>query len=776
MGWQTNSTASGTLTNSRAGNESYTVTVDGHETTKYKGTIGGSVVGLIRPKPTPFDADTAVSADIILGSLQVPIDAISNISTKVIGNGIYIYSDSVDFTVEVINNDLMRVMQDEVNDVTLLPNQCKHGYIVKVSNAQESTEDDYYLKFVGEGDKDGAGVWKECPAPGIVKGFNASNMPHILQRQADGDFLLKKYTWAEREVGDDETNPAPTFCGPMDTSNNTYPNGLRINKVLFFRNRLVFLSGENVICSQPGNFTEPSFWTATALTISAIDPIDIACSSSYPSDLFDGLEINTGLLVFSSNQQFILSSDDTVLNPDTAKLRSISTFNYNTDIPPISLGTVQAYVDNSGKYSKFNVLSKIAREGEPDIIDVSRVVPSLLPQDIDLLANSRENGLVLFSKTNTDIVYVYKYVISQSREGNQSSWVKWKHNNPINYHFCVDDDYYFLDTDNFLQSIKLIQSATDPSITQDDVNYLIHLDNWTTINGGVHNETTNLTTFTHGTGGCVFNWQSSVTTPNGDLTVIDTDTASTRLARYGKPTVTSAGATFTLPGNWEYNEEFKFAHTAVNASNEQITLTTGSTDHGLTTGDEVKFVAGDTTAAGLTDGTTYYIIDASINNIALASSLSNANAGVAVNITSQGSGQHKIRKLIKDLNIGYLYEYKVNFPKIYMTSQTGQVSKSDANASVVVHRVKFNFGKIGLYETTLERVGKTDYTEIYETVMTPDYDVSDAPYLEEATKTIPVYEKNTNVDIVLKSSHPAPATLHSMSWEGNYTPKYYQRA
>ena len=32
----------------------------------------------------------------------------------------------------------------------------------------------------------------------------------------------------------------------------------------------------------------------TALTVSAIDPIDISCSTGFPSDLFDGIEINTG--------------------------------------------------------------------------------------------------------------------------------------------------------------------------------------------------------------------------------------------------------------------------------------------------------------------------------------------------------------------------------------------------------------------------------------------------------------------------------------------------
>ena len=49
-------------------------------------------------------------------------------------------------------------------------------------------------------------------------------------------------------------------------------------------------------------------------------------------------------------------------------------------------------------------------------------------------------------------------------------------------------------------------------------------------------------------------------------------------------------------------------------------------------------------------------------------------------------------------------------------------------------------------------------------------------YLEEDIKTIPVYEKNKNVDITLKSSHPAPATLRAMAWEGDYSPLFYKRA
>ena len=67
------------------------------------------------------------------------------------------------------------------------------------------------------------------------------------------------------------------------------------------------------------------------------------------------------------------------------------------------------------------------------------------------------------------------------------------------------------------------------------------------------------------------------------------------------------------------------------------------------------------------------------------------------------------------------------------------------------------------------------YTEVYESTELDEYEASDAPFVEEVIRTVPVYEKNINVDITVKSTHPSPATLRAMSWEGSFTPKFYKR-
>ncbi len=663
-GWSSGDTTTVTLTQARGGADghgggttkaTYTVKVQESEANAVKADIKA-----VRPAPTPFDADTVVSTDAILGGI---VDELSGtgITCTIIGNGIYMTKSSA-FQVEICEPDLMRVMQSSLNSISDLPGQCKHGYIVRVSNAQESEEDDYYLRFDGHNDKDGQGSWVECAAPGIVKSLDASTMPHVIQRTSSTEFTVKQFTYPDRTVGDDTTNKIPEFVGK------------KINKVLFFRNRLALLAGEYVVTCRPGTLGTPNFWSDTALAVSNVDPINITSSSMFPSDLFDGVEITAGLLLFSTNQQFLLASDDTILNPDTAKLRAVSTYNYSHDIPPISLGQTVGYVDNSGMYSRFNEMANTAREGQPTIVETSRLVPSLIPKDIDMITNSRENAIILFGKTGQDEVIGYKYFIMGDKRP-QSSWFRWKFNNPLKYHFIINDTYYYLDSDNFLQTMELVQSSSDISIDQDGVNYLLHLDNYTTVANGTYDAATNKTTFANQS-----DWIDDVTTPNGTLVVVDSDAATSRVGRYAECTVTNTDD-FTVPGDW-----------------------------------------------------------------------SSAT-----------------------LNIGYLYEYKVEFPRIYVTQQQGQGVKSDVQGSLVLHRMHVNFGKIGLYETTLSRVGKADYTEIYESTDLDEYNASDAPYLDEKVQTIPVYEKNRNVDIVLKSSHPAPATLHGMSWEGDYNSKYYRR-
>ena len=510
----------------------YKVTIDEISTSQVQANLG-----LIRPNPTSFDTKTTVTAESILGSLRTELLATGNFNTvQQIGNGLYITRTSNvvngveqnTFNVSTPVSDLINVVAAEVLTVDDLPRQSKHGFVVKVANSANE-EDDYYLKFFANNGFDGEGVWEECVRPGDKINFDATTMPLQLVRTNSTTFTLSEVAWEGAQVGNtdpDGTNPQASFVGKT------------INKMVFFRNRLVMLSDENVIMSRPGNFF--NFWAKTAQTFSNVDPIDLSCSSTYPAIVFDAIQVNTGLVIFTKNQQFMLTTDSDVLNPNTAKINRLSSYNFNHKTNPVNLGTTIGFLDNANKYSRFFEMSQIRREGEPDVVEQSKVVSQLFEKDLKIISNSRENGLILFSEEDTSTLYGYRYFVS-GNERILQAWFQWTVTGTVQYHCMLDDALYVVvrnnNKDQLLKySIKLDDNGHFVTAGED---YPIHLDHCTSVTtgGGTYNSTTNKTTFAKPTG-----FESS-----NDIAAYDTD-SGTNLGRFADVTIN--GSNLEITGNW----------------------------------------------------------------------------------------------------------------------------------------------------------------------------------------------------------------------------------
>mgnify|MGYP003314976499 CR=1 FL=1 len=120
-------------------------------------------------------------------------------------------------------------------------------------------------------------------------------------------------------------------------------------------------------------------------------------------------------------------------------------------------------------------------------------------------------------------------------------------------------------------------------------------------------------------------------------------------------------------------------------------------------------------------------------------------------------------------------DWLVELPTIYATKTSGDKKRSDTRSSLIVHRLHFNFGETGTIQTTLKRIGRTDYTDTYESIEWDSAISNTTSIASEYVHTITANEININLTVQLKSSHAAPATLHSLNWEGDYNPKYYRR-
>ena len=640
-------------------------------------------LALVRPNPTPFDTETTITAESILGDIRKGLTGSATATTgngftvTQIGTGLHI-SRSAIFNASTPVGELLNVVAGKVNDVGDLPSQCKHGMVVEVVNS-EADEDNHFVKFFGNNDKDGEGTWEECAKPGRTIRLKRSRMPIILIRTADGNFRLTEldgssYTilgtsypvpqWDDALVGDDVTNPEPSFIGKS------------VSKLCFFRNRFTILADEHIIMSRPGDFT--NFFAKSAIQLVASDPIDIAASSEYPAILFDAIQVNTGLLLFTKNQQFMLTTDSDVFSPTTAKINALSTYNFNFATNPISLGTTVGFLDNAGKFSRFFEMAQVQREGEPEVIEQSAVVSRLFEKDLKLISNSRENSVIFFSEEGTSTLYGYRY-FDNIRERKLAAWFRWTLTGTIQYH-CMQDDSLFVvvrnnSKDQLLKySIKMDAETLSIAENRVHLDHLMKIPKLTSGNPTVtYNSTTNKSTFAKPTG-----LESS-----NQLVAYDNSNESSgtqNLGRYGKITVN--GSNLELDGNW--------------------------------TGEEFL--------------------------------------------------------------IGYQYTMQVDLPTIYYITREGENFRADTRSSLVLHRAKLGFGPVGLYETTLNRTGRVAYTELFELTGADQYAANTSSIVDDnKIREVPIYDANTNVGLTIKSTHPAPATIHNLTWEGAYNTKFYQR-
>ncbi len=827
--------------------------------------------GLIRPTPTSFDTKTTVTAESILGAIRTEIDNddLSNFNTNAkdqngaliteehelygntnaaitaaggtytgvqqIGNGIYITRASGTFNITSPVGELLNVLSSSVEDVADLPKQCKHGYVVKVVNS-EAEEDDYYVKFIGENGKDGNGVWEECPKPGVNTTIDPATMPVQLVRQADGTFKVSQVAWDNRLVGDTTTVPEPSFIKTSDgepkSNSNTYVG--TINKMLFFRNRMVLLSDENVIMSRPGDFF--NFWPKSAITYTATDNIDISCSSEYPAIVYDGLQVNSGLVLFTKNQQFMLTTDSDVLSPLTAKINALASYNFNFNTNPISLGTSIAFLDNAGKYTRFFEVLSVLREGEPVVLEQSKNISKLFPNDIDLIANSRENATIFFATKGTNKLYGFRYYQTGERRV-QQAWFEWELSGTIEHIAMLDDALYGI-VENIVNdksftgngSITSFDTGFDPmpalsklnvqvdgidktsgfslsgssivftsapannstirvyeprSVMQkfslklddnshtivEDETYRVHLDNsksfaYTNLTYVADGD---YTKFDHTAANFGID-SSDIKTSKLYAVAVSTGTDKEFNGLVSKVTTFNDNGTtkVKIPGNWKtYDITAPKLHTdsATRAGN---TVTITYTSHPFKVGDALQLIF---EGSAITD-----------TNYTVASIAEDGNSFTVTDPAANGTVDSAVDVEIKstqtpatDIVIGYAFDMEVEFPTLYVTQQEGDLFKSDIQSSLVLHRIKMSLGPTGVYDTTLKRIGKPDYTETFESVMADAYTANTVGIDKEQVVTLPVYEKNTNLTFTLKSTHPTPSTLYSINWEGDYSKRYYKR-
>lgn len=252
------------------------------------------------------------------------------------------------------------------------------------------------------------------------QGYTASNV--VTNKEGDsftitavGSATISGSTWAtqywsQRTVGDIDTAPSPSFVGET------------ISGISFFKNRLILMSRENIVCSQAGEFL--AFYPSTVITVVDSDPIDISAGSTTRVAFHHALQQSNGLLVFADNAQYILQTRTEAFAPSTAELNLISSFSHTVDVKPLDLGSTVVVVEENQTSIAVNELT-VSLDSNPLKKELSKLIPSYIPNGLTLVTNSLSASLFGFiSKQEPDALYLFRYY-TQDQERLIASWFKW---------------------------------------------------------------------------------------------------------------------------------------------------------------------------------------------------------------------------------------------------------------------------------------------------------------------------------------------------------------
>ena len=594
-------------------------------------------------------------------------------------------------------------IKKKVTSVAELPATGNNGDIYYVTNGT-SPLDDYYVIW-----EDGA--WVETVKPGIDKGIDNSTMPHALVKTNNG-FAFSGITYTDRQVGDQKTNPHPSFVGSF------------IENTFFYLNRVGVLSQNNVILSQPlrpnneDGLQEVDFYRISTLTQSPADPVDLNASSVRPVVLRSVQPAYQGLVLFSDGEQFMMYSDSGVITPQTALVKSISTFELYGPVDAIEMGDEYYYIARSIRHTRVMKMVTQGIERGPILTDVSKIINDYLPNTIDNLVPNSQNQTIALASSAENKMFFYK-MYQEDGESLFRSWYSWELPGLVQTCAFIRDRMYQVTSQGgrmAVSSVPLNLIAEDEILTnvpasQGFFNFIRsigpHLDFWV---GEARFELSQERIYTNSSGSFIEN--PIITFDNG------------------------------YPNNLaEWDEE-----------NE---VWVGLQPVAIQTSDELNRLNQNPDAGAL-----YQVRPGE-----------NANQWVI-----QGTfRQSEIGKFV----VGYRFEYDIHLPTYYYLGEGGY--DFNAYLTINRYKFMFREAgavefKMQYYGRHAMGEADDNWHDIQPVTSANYYEANSVALTQAKEFMLPIHQRNTSFKMRIYSDSPFPVTLSKLMWEGNYNSRYYRRA
>lgn len=328
--------------------------------------------------------------------------------------------DGKSFTVTTTDGakgkDLVAI-KNKVSSTDLLPSRAPAGYKVQVWPTGSKPESRYWLQ--AEPKEGNLVSWKETIAADVLLGFDKGTMPYIIERTGiiDGiaQFKIRQGDWEDRKVGDDLTNPMPSFIDEEVPQT--------IGGMFMVQNRLCFTAGEAVIASRTSYFFD--FFRYTVISALATDPFDIFSDASEVYQLKHAVTLDGATVLFSDKSQFILPGDKP-LEKSNALLKPVTTFEVNNKVKPVVTGESVMFATNDGSYSGVREFYTDSYSDTKKAQAITSHVNKLIEGNItNMAASTNVNRLLVTTDKYRNIIYCYDW-LWQGTDRVQSAWHVWK--------------------------------------------------------------------------------------------------------------------------------------------------------------------------------------------------------------------------------------------------------------------------------------------------------------------------------------------------------------
>lgn len=726
------------------------------------------------------------------------------------GNGIYVATkgnlDGVQFEILVSGpaDDTITVIRHEVNQVSDLPLQLKHGYKVKIVNSFDANSDDFYVTYESEesGNDYTNGTWVESNGRGIKYIIDKNTMPHALTVNADGSFSFGPWdSWENRIVGDEITNPTPHFITVAGGSNRF------IKDMFVYRNRLGFLTEDYVSLSRAGEFF--NFFAKSAIASGDDDPIDISVSDRDSPSLNYVSKETAGLLLYGKTGQYLLSTDSDILSPTTAKINKVAGFESDINNPAVSLGATTAFISKTQSATKMHELLKVSALEPPQHIEQTRTVPELVPTTVDSFVGSPDVGLVSFGTIGEPTLYHFNYLRIADQEVGRS-WYKWELPGKLKHQFFDGNIFHCIveledDSSNkefVVLSFDVAQSSSDGIIELEsgkktDLVLDVYRDNplilYDPPDGQGGGDETNIILPTNKLKDkdlviVMYSNRSQVfdeSTVNFTAAPFNTEAVAKKLLM----TVTgnSLGAEGSLPaiGSFTVGSESTISYATseffdkTNAEfiQEVVNKINDLSSYNTLVSAEVGTTPGTFIVTALTPGVdmtfndppsaAWEAMNMTISDEELTPFAPVVNLGDYVSVDGDWRGS--------DVFIGYKYNMEVELPRIYFKKAENNQVNADVDADLIIHRLKVKTGLSSRIDYKIKILGIPEYEKDITVTPADQYLLNSINIAESAVHDVPVYQRNNNTTVTIESNTAFPATIESINWEGRYATNFYRR-